>query len=163
MPQESKIQTFEKNSTRNENSTPSLLPTTPAAPTTPNIHGHLPQKTDNNVCFSRKEKERISSLGAESEIFWHKISSIAQQFEKPKKYGLNFTKSNLGRLSHAKAKQNLLFGIITMDVLNPQQSNLRAMKIIIKNQHLKLPFLALEPQQPGRRVRSSVRFVSFLV
>ena len=160
---ESRLENHEKNSARNEISGPGLPPTTPAAPAILNLHGHLPQKTDNNVCFSRKERERKSSLGAESEIFWHKIPSIAQQFEKPKKYGLNFTKSNLGRPSHAKAKHNLLFGILTMDVLNPQQSNLRAIKTINKNQQLKLLFLALEPQQPGRRARSSTRLATYSV
>ena len=50
-----------------------------------------------------------------------------------------------------------------MDVLNPQQSNLQAMKILNKNQQLKLLFLALEPQQPGRRARSSTRLATYSV
>ena len=50
-----------------------------------------------------------------------------------------------------------------MDVLNPQQSNLRVIKTINKNQQLKLLFLALEPQQPGRRARSSTRLTTYSV
>ena len=64
----SRIQISEDHAVVNENSAPVLLkmmpatvlrPTTPATPSTPNLRGHRPEITDNECCFSGKERQRI--------------------------------------------------------------------------------------------------------
>ena len=133
-----RVNTSEKNSTRHGDSTPGLWHNTMANHATPDICKLL--RAD---AYLREEKHRKSSFGAKSDTFWQDTSnikhsfdtrSIKHPFDATRNHGLNFTTANLLQPNFTIAKHSL-----------PRN----------KNQYLKLLFLALERQQPGRRVYSS--------
>ena len=93
--------------------------------------------------YLKEEKHSKSSFGAKSDTFWHDTSSIKHPLDKTRtkhpfdttrNHGLDFTTANLLQPNFTIEKYSL-----------PRN----------KNQHLKLPYLALDRQQPGCRVCSS--------
>ena len=82
-----RIKALDRNSTGHVSSIPYLRPTIPAVPSMPNVHGHQSQEPDDDFCFSRKERQRISSLGAKSDVFWQDISSIKLPFGRYNPFG----------------------------------------------------------------------------
>ena len=93
--------------------------------------------------YLKEKKHRKSSSGAKSDTFGKDLSSVKYPFAKTsikhpfgaaRNHGLNFTTENILRSNFTIEKHSLPRDI---------------------NQHLRLPFLALERQQPGRRVHNS--------
>ena len=131
-------------SDRNDVSTPpGLWHTTTATHTTQRFCKLICSETESMFQYLEEEKHSKSTFGAKSDTFWHDTSSIKHPLDKTRtkhpfdttrNHGLDFTTANLLQPNFTIEKYSL-----------PRN----------KNQHLKLPYLALDRQQPGCRVCSS--------
>ena len=141
---DSRIQISEDHVFVSENSTPILRPTILVTPLTPNLRGHRPETTENKFCFPGKERQHISSLGAKSDTFWQDTSGIRHPFDTSSiRHPFGTTRSHC-------------LDFTTANLLWPNFTIVTYILPTNKNQHLELPFIALERQQSRPRVHSSM-------